>query len=113
MLMKAPLDILSLDTYGFGDQFILASESIRRFLAQGKVIAWGLVPTGEFQPGDSPEKFLKRMEALWEVLIQQGIPRETLARQALFTPACGLGLLSLDQAEGILEILPRICDILG
>ncbi|MBW2090203.1 MAG: hypothetical protein JRI37_14715, partial [Deltaproteobacteria bacterium] len=48
-LLGLDLDILSLDIYQNGEIFSSYSESIKRFLDRGGVIAWGIVPTN-FEP---------------------------------------------------------------
>ena len=108
LLLRSPIDMISLDAYGYGDQFVSSHESVKKFLDQGKVIAWGIVPTGEFRVEDPLSLYMGHLERLWDQLEEKGIARKTLAGQAVFTPACGLGSLSQDQAEGILKTLHEI-----
>jgi methionine synthase II (cobalamin-independent) len=46
-----------------------------------------------------------------EELAGKGFDRSVLARQALVTPACGLGSLSRAQAETVLELTREVSEL--
>jgi hypothetical protein len=46
---------------------------------------------------------MKRLET-------SGIPRETILRQCLITPSCGMGSLTPDKEEAILKLLREVSD---
>ena len=45
ILFDADLDIISFDTYQFATNFALYHKSIQKYLKNGGVVAWGIVPT--------------------------------------------------------------------
>ena len=47
LLLSAPLDIVSFDSYGYFESLRLYAQPLSAFLARGSWLAWGLVPTNE------------------------------------------------------------------
>ncbi len=92
-LLGLDLDILSLDVYQNGEIFSSYSESIKRFLDRGGVIAWGIVPTN-FEPfeAENINALEARLTEVWNSLANKGIDREFLISRSLISPAtCCLG----------------------
>jgi len=87
-LLGLDLDILSLDIYQNGEVFSLYSESIKRFLDRGGVIAWGIVPTN-FEPFETENinTLVAKLTNLWDVLTHKGIDRQFLFSRSLISPA--------------------------
>ncbi|HZE21462.1 MAG TPA: hypothetical protein VE082_05365, partial [Desulfobaccales bacterium] len=87
-LLNRDLDILSMDIYTNAEVFQCYGLSIRRFLARGGVLAWGLVPTGcEAFTQESQDHLIAHLENLWIVLRQAGIDQDQLLAQSLLAPA--------------------------
>jgi hypothetical protein len=87
-LLGLDLDILSLDIYQNGEVFSSYSESIKRFLDRGGVIAWGIVPTN-FEPFEieNINTLEARLTEVWNLLANKGINREFLISRSLISPA--------------------------
>jgi hypothetical protein len=87
-LLGLDLDILSLDIYQNGEVFSSYSESIKRFLDRGGVIAWGIVPTN-FEPfeAENINTLVAKLANLWDLLIHKGIDRQFLFSRSLISPA--------------------------
>ncbi|MBI5585595.1 MAG: hypothetical protein HY892_17435, partial [Deltaproteobacteria bacterium] len=107
--LSLDLDIINLDAFDYGEAFILYPREIKGFLERDRAVAWGLVPTIAFSGKETPEFLLAKLGGYFETLVRQGIDRERLLRQALLTPACGLGTLSEKTAETLLSLLNRTC----
>jgi hypothetical protein len=107
MLLSAPIDILSFDSYGYFDSLRLYEKALTEFFDRGGWLAWGLVPTG-------PEEFKQEnADSLWSRYTQQVqqlapdlkiSPKDILSR-ALLTPACGMGYLTPDEARRGFKVL--------
>ncbi|MFI5355011.1 MAG: hypothetical protein ACHQX0_05315 [Desulfobaccales bacterium] len=107
LLLSAPIDILSFDSYGYFDSLRLYDKALAKFFARGGWLAWGLVPTGAAEFGQ------ETADSLWPRFSQQvaqlaqdqktGL-KEILSR-ALLTPACGMGYLSPDEARRGFQVL--------
>ncbi len=107
LLLEAPIDILSFDSFGYFESLRLYEKAVAKFFDRGGWLAWGLVPTGaeEFrqETADSLwERFTGQVEQLAQDL-KTG-PKEILSR-ALLTPACGMGYLSPDEARRGFQVL--------
>jgi len=87
-LLGLDLDILSLDIYQNGEVFSSYSESIKKFLDRGGVIAWGIVPTN-FEPFEieNINTLEARLTEVWNLLANKGIDREFLLSRSLISPA--------------------------
>jgi hypothetical protein len=112
-LLGLDLDILSLDIYQNGEVFSSYSESLKRFLDRGGVIAWGIVPTN-FEPFEieNINTLEARLTEVWNVLGNKGIDREFLISRSLISPAtCCLvnpdGEKTVEKAFGVVKELSR------
>ena len=109
VLLDSSVDILSVDAYNYGETLGLYPAEVRRFLARGGVIAWGIVPSDEEAlVRQGVDSLLERLEALFGYLKGKGIPQEELLQQCLITPSCGLGSLSLAGAVRALELVEGV-----
>jgi hypothetical protein len=83
------------------------SGPLATFLDRGGWIAWGAVPT-DGPIGDRASGLWRRLSTLWCELVQAGCDPVALRRQAMITPACGLGMHTEGQAERILLLSREI-----
>jgi hypothetical protein len=87
-MCRAQPDILSFDAHE-GLELFFADEDAREFVKQGGAVAYGLIPTWRSLEGIDPASIFSR----WmKAATLAGDPQE-LARRALITATCGLGLL--------------------
>jgi hypothetical protein len=107
MVLATGIDIISFDAYGYFDKVLLYADSLRDFIARGGIMAWGLVPTADPAQlhGENIESLLRTWHSRLEQLARRGIDAERVAAQSLITPSCGAGLLSLPDAELVLQLL--------
>jgi hypothetical protein len=111
LLLKAPIDILSFDSYGYFENLRLYAQALAAFLDRGGWLAWGLIPTLD------PEELEKETaDSLWRRFQQQVAqlaqdlktgPKHILS-QSLLTPACGMGYLNRDAALRVLTFLKEL-----
>jgi methionine synthase II (cobalamin-independent) len=101
----AGIDIINFDAFNFQERFVLYADNLNRFLKRGGIICWGIVPTQEFDVRQSPELLVEKIKSGLELLVKKGIDRQLLLERLLISPACGLGTLDAQKAEGILSLL--------
>lgn len=111
MLVEAGLDVLNLDSAGFGEHLLLYPQALKQLYARGGAVAWGAVPTLEYQGTETAQELWQGLRGLLDKLVAQGFDPATLARQALITPACGLGSLSRDKALAILDLTRQVSEL--
>ena len=106
LLLEAPIDLLSFDSYGYFESLQLYGQALVKFFQRGGWLAWGLVPTGEDFRQETAEglwlRFTRQVAQLAQEL--KATSKEILSR-AILTPACGMGFLSQDEARRALKIL--------
>jgi len=92
MCQAAP-DLLSFDAYQ-DLETCCADSSVRRFIHDGGLVAYGLVPTvSDLSDLDATTLFTR-----WLLACKESGDIRQIASRTLITATCGLGLLSLEQA---------------
>lgn len=114
-LLSLPIDVLSIDTTLSLDHLMTCSAEVDAFLKRGGRLSLGVIPTGGqnvtirgIEPELLLEKLKETMSHHWDSEAQMRI-----LSQALFTPACGLALHSIEDAEAILGQLMKFSKLLG
>ncbi len=101
-LLALPFDIISMDAYQYGENFLLYPDALASFLDSGGIVAWGIVPSTEDEVlQETVPHLLERFGSLLETAEHKGLDREKLLRQALITPSCGVGSGTVPVAERV------------
>lgn len=108
LLMGTPIDILSLDAYGYAESLALYPEEVYAFLERGGMIAWGIVPTSKAALDETTESLVDRLHRAINLLVRKGIPFEKVLSASLITPSCGTGTLSPDLAERVFTLTAEV-----
>jgi len=108
LLMETPIDILSLDAYGYAENLALYPEDVHTFLERGGMIAWGIVPTSKAALNETTESLVDRLHQAMNLLVRKGIPFEKVLSASLITPSCGTGTLSPDLVERIFALTAAV-----
>jgi len=80
---------------------------LTRFLADGGVVAWGVIPT-DGPVGSTSERQWRALSDLWCGLVQLGCDPVLLRRQSLVTPQCGLAMHSVSVARRIARLTAEV-----
>ena len=93
LALESDADILSFDAYSYFDNFILFKDAIQKFLSQGRILAWGIVPTSrpEDIENESTQSLLTKWESQVDAISTLGFSKQTIMSQSLITPSCGTG----------------------
>jgi len=106
LVLDSSADIISFDAHAYFDRFILYPGLIKKFVASGKILAWGVVPT--LDPAEIARETIASLWARWQAQVKQiealGIDRQQLINQSLITPSCGMGSLGLDSAKKVITL---------
>ena len=116
-LLNMDLDILSIDSFGWGHIFTRYHDEVIAFLTRGGIISWGIVPTlTEEIEAQTVDLLVKQLEDFWDYLAGMGVDKKLILDRAWLAPArCCLvnsnGSASVEQAFKVLkEISNRIRD---
>lgn len=106
LVLESGADLVNFDAYAYFDRFILYGSQIRKFLAAGRLLAWGIVPTlkPEEIERETVDSLFTALQERFRRVESLGIDPTTLRAQSFITPSCGVGSLSLALAERVLEL---------
>ncbi len=106
LVLESTANVVSFDAYAYFDKFMLYPELVRKFMARGNILAWGIVPTlhAEDIDKETAESLYENWREKANRLSQIGIAEEAIATQSLITPSCGTGSLSLAHATKVLTL---------
>ena len=112
MLIKTDCDILNFDAYGFFDKILLYADEVKQFLDQGKVLAWGIIPTGNADDikKETCQPLVQRWDDALAALSKKGIDEKNVIEQALITPSCGTGSLTPALSQRVMELLREVSE---
>ena len=103
-LLDAGLDLLSLDVRLSLDAVLEESGAFARFLDSGATLSLGIIPT-DLASSYEVEELVEAVEVSLEAALPPGHSLAQVASQVLLTPACGLAMRSVGDAERVLEQL--------
>ncbi len=111
VVLSTSLDILSFDTYEYAESLSLYAEEVEGFLRRGGIIAWGIVPReADSLAAETPETLVDRLLKAMNLLVGKGISLDHLLEAALISPCCGLGSLSVEDAERALKLTATVSE---
>lgn len=106
LLLSSEADIVNFDAFGYFDKLVLYADQLKSFIASGRCLAWGLVPTLQAEQIEAATE-----ESLWqdwqtklEQLSALGLNPEDVKAQSFITPACGTGSLTPALSEKVLML---------
>ncbi len=105
VLLESGTDMVNFDAYHFLDKMVLYAAQAETFMEGGGALAWGIVPTDDKASDETAESLFARLEAGMARFEEQGVDAGLLRRQCVITPSCGMGSLSVELAEKIMELL--------
>jgi hypothetical protein len=110
LLLESKVDIINFDAHGYFDKFVLYGELIKSYVASGRLLAWGLVPTLheediEAATGDNLwNSWLEKTRQL----VDLGVSRDAILPQSFITPACGTGALTPELSEKVIKLTAEL-----
>ena len=110
VLLGTSTDILSFDTYNYGQSLSLYPSEVKDFLGRNGVIAWGIVPDeAEALAKETVASLKDRLEEAMAPFTRNGVRFKQLIEQGLLTPSCGLAPLASEEAvTPALELLSEL-----
>jgi hypothetical protein len=110
ILLKTDIDIIAFDAYFFGEKLALFASEVADFLGRGGILAWGIVPTNDVDRlnKETASSLRSKIDELARVFSAKGIPEDTIRKQIILTPSCGMGPLAPPDSETVLRLLGEI-----
>ena len=101
-LIDLGMDLIHFDAFYFQSQITSSREQLQRFLIDGGIVAWGVVPTSEMLTPSSQGKIEKNFSDLLSAMETRGLPLRRVLAQSMVAPTCGTGLLTIEQSDRIM-----------
>jgi len=112
ILIDSGVDIISFDAYEFGETIAYYPEQIKKFLEEGGILAWGIVPTSGKIDQETTETLVRKLGTGVETLANKGIDKSLTQEKCLLTPSCGVGTISVESSEKIFQSLSAVSRLL-
>ncbi|MCD4784965.1 MAG: hypothetical protein K8T10_14220 [Candidatus Eremiobacteraeota bacterium] len=111
ILFDSGCDIISLDAYEYGRNFMLYRDHIKDFIENGGYIAWGIIPTSPAVDDENVDSLKERFEKYIIRLEEKGLSRNDILSHSFISPSCGLGNLQIKRARRVLALCRELSDI--
>jgi len=112
LLLDSEVDIINFDAHGYFDKFVLYGDRLKTYLASGRYLAWGLVPTlqAEQIEATSVDTLWQDWKVKLERLEALGIDTHRVKAQSFITPSCGTGSLTPELSRKVLELTKALAE---
>ncbi len=110
--IESGVNIINLDGYFFAQNLSLFSSDIKKFLDNGGIIAWGIIPTLDSLALEnaSLESMVNKFEEAINYLINKGIEKDLILNNSMITPSCGAGSLSVDLSKKAMTLTKSLSE---
>ncbi len=114
IIERSGVDILNFDACCFAESLGLYPAELGKFLNRGGKIAWGIIPTMDTDALDvtTLESSVNKYEEAISFLVNKGIDKNLILDSTLITPACGAGILSIEQAQKAMQLTGELANVL-
>lgn len=112
LVFKANPDIISLDAFCCFENFFSYSKYIKKFLENGGIIAFGMVPTQEPEVLStlSVDELFYKFNDIVQKLMSLGFLKCDIIEKSMITTSCGCGLLNKDMAKRAMGLTVQLSD---
>ncbi len=124
MLVETGLDIVNVDSHGYGQSLLLYPQALSKLYARGGLVAWGAIPTLNYTGEETSAGLWDRLHEILDGVAGQGVDQSKvsdqalitpacslIAAQSLITPACGMATRAQAAAERIHQLLSQVADL--
>jgi methionine synthase II (cobalamin-independent) len=105
-VLETGVDLVSLDARLSLEPLLHARGALTRYLDSGATLSLGIIPT-DLAAGYTVEERVETVAALLRAALPPGRSAQSVAEHVLLTPACGLAMRSVVDAERILSELKQ------
>jgi hypothetical protein len=112
-LFQTSADLVIADVYAHTGGLAAAAEDVAAFLRRDGLLGLGLIPVDEEAlRRETPESLVRRLAGMLTTLEQRGVAPELLLRRSIITPSDMIGRLSVEAAEGAMQLLMQTSRLL-
>ena len=108
LVLASGVDAVNFDACQYFYGLPLYPKELAAFVERGGVLMWGMVPASGPAEALEVAALERAFEDCVDQLVAKGLDRTRLYRQALFTPSCGMGTQTVDEAERVMSTLIQL-----
>jgi hypothetical protein len=108
ILVDAGVDIINFDAFEYGETISMYAAHMKKHLARGGILAWGVVPTSVAIRAATAESLEAQLEKVMDKLAATGIDKKVITEQAMITPSCGTGSMDAADAEKVFLMVAEL-----
>lgn len=109
IVMETRINVIHFDAYRYFPNMLVYAPELKRFLQRGGMLGWGIVPSEEDSlKVETTSTLLIGLEEKIDLLVKEGIPRETILKNSLISQSCGLASASVEMAEKALRLTQEL-----
>lgn len=109
IFIESGFDIISFDAYNYLERIMLYTKELKAFLLSGGILAFGIVPTNDFDPLEvNVDLLLKKVQDGLAKFSSKGIDDGLILERTLLTPSCGMGTLDEERVIQISSLLSGV-----
>jgi len=100
ILTESNVDVINFDAYQHGEKVALYAKELQKFLENGGMLGWGIVPViDDFLSKESVESLVEKLQKNIDLFVSKGIEEELLVSSSWILPSCETVLLSDEQSD--------------
>jgi methionine synthase II (cobalamin-independent) len=109
IIMETGIRVIHFDAYRFFSNMLAYASELKKFLINGGILGWGIVPSEEeFLKIETTTNLIASLEEKIELLVKEGIPEEVIIKNSLLSQSCGLASVSENLAEKALRLTSEL-----
>lgn len=105
IFLNLNIDILSFDAFSYFENFFIYWNDIKNFLQNGKIIAFGIVPSSDDIENINFEQIKEKLYKIFKYFEDKEYKNEEIKRQFIYTPSCGMAYTKEKNTYKIVEYL--------
>jgi len=109
IIMETGIRVIHFDAYRFFSNMLAYASELKKFLLNGGILGWGIVPSEEESlKEETTSSLVKSLEEKIGLLVNEGIPKEVIIENFLISQSCGLASVSEELAEKALRLTTEV-----
>jgi len=113
LVLRTDIDILSFDAYAYAHTIAMFPDEVSGFLERGGTLSWGIIPsTDDLAESENADILVRMMRDNISALVRKGMDEDLIVRRSMITPQCGLGGMTAENADRMLDMLHEVSEAL-
>lgn len=113
LLTDTNVDVINFDAYEHTFEAALFAKDFKRFVEDGGMIGWGIVPViMDKLENENLQSLVNKFEKGFDAFVKIGIDEELLASASWILPSCDTVLVTVEQSDKVFRLTREISEIM-